>query len=86
MIHKRYQNLLFMSTKNTSGDCTVTVKKVALSSNLEKELIEKKSLPAEKHRIEDYVGFSEVVRKITNSVRVCVPALHIIHIGNLIYL
>lgn len=78
MIPKRYPNLLFVSAKKTCGGCTVTVKKAASSCNLEKESVGKKeayqvkrSLPAaEKPRIEDYVGFSEVVRKITNSVRV----------------
>ncbi len=69
MIQKRYPNLLFVSAKKNCGGCTVTVKKAASSCNLE-ESVEKKSLPAEKPRIEDYVGFSEVVRKITNSVRV----------------
>jgi hypothetical protein len=88
MIQKRYPNLLFVSAKKTCGGCTVTVKKAASSCNLEKESVDKKSLPAaEKPRIEDYVGFSEVVRKITNSVRVggMPVVLEILQIGNSIY-
>lgn len=57
---------MFESVKKICGGCTVTVKK----AGCKKELIEKDSLQAEKHRIEDYVGFSEVIRKITNSVGV----------------
>ncbi|XP_046462302.1 poly(A)-specific ribonuclease PARN-like isoform X2 [Daphnia pulex] len=72
-VRTRYPNLLFVSAKKTCGGCTVTVKKAASSCNLEKESFDKKSLPAaEKPRIEDYVGFSEVVRKITNSGKLVV--------------
>jgi hypothetical protein len=63
------------------GGCTVTVKKAGC--NLEKDLIDKDSPPAEKHCIEDYVGFSEVVRKITKSVGVCMFIINTICIVNL---
>jgi hypothetical protein len=53
---------MFESVKKIGGSFTVTVKKAEYKT----ELIDR--LPLKNHSTEDFLGFSEVIRKITNSV------------------
>ena len=62
MIPKRYPNLIFESVKKIGGSFTVTVKKAEYKT----ESMDR--LPLKNHSTEDFLGFSEVIRKITNSV------------------
>uniref|UniRef100_A0A0P4ZJM5 Poly(A)-specific ribonuclease PARN n=1 Tax=Daphnia magna TaxID=35525 RepID=A0A0P4ZJM5_9CRUS len=70
-VKSRYPNLLFESSKKTCNGCTVIVKKTGIQKS-KTEPSETDSYVAEMQKVEDNVGFSRIIRKITDSGKLVV--------------
>ncbi|KAI9559432.1 hypothetical protein GHT06_013420 [Daphnia sinensis] len=70
-VKPRYPNLLFESSKKSNSGCTVIVKKTGIR-NSKTEPSETDNYVVEMQKVEDNVGFSRVVRKITDSGKLVV--------------
>ncbi|XP_045034681.1 poly(A)-specific ribonuclease PARN-like [Daphnia magna] len=70
-VKSRYPNLLFESSKKTCNGCTVIVKKTGIQKS-KTEPSETDSYVAAMQKVEDNVGFSRIIRKITDSGKLVV--------------